>query len=330
MATRLDVAKKAGVSVATVSHVINNTKFVSPELKKKVNEAVRLLNYRPNMVARGLVTRMTKLVGIVVDDITNPYYGEIAKGMEEVAHKNGYAVSLCLVTEDFDSYLASIIQRQMDGVFIVTTRSIVSPEQVRNLLDSGVAVVNGGAESEIEFDYTNAMKNLMKYYAGMGHKRIGYLSGLSIRYPGNVRYSLYREFLAKAGLDFDEQWVVDGMYPYRTDHHTGYEAMKTLLKRDTRVTAIFTTNDYMAFGAIKAIREAGLKIPEDISITGCDDIFLSECYDPPLTTIRAPMKEMGRQAMYMILNEIREKKHSTLLLETDLMIRGSTGPAKSG
>lgn len=328
MTTRADVAKKAGVSAATVSHVINDTKFVSPELKQKVNEAVRLLNYRPNIVARSLVTKMTKLVGIVVNDITNPYYGEIAQGMEEIAHKHGYAVALCLASGDFDSYLSSIIQRQMDGIFVATTSSVVSAEQLQNLVDTGIAVVNGGAESEINFNYTNAMNSLMKYFAGMGHKRIGYLSGLSLRSNSNDRYLLYREALERLGFDFNEQWAVDGMYPYITDHRSGYEAMKTLLKRDTRVTAIFATNDYMAFGAIKAIREAGLKIPEDISIAGCDDVFLAECFDPPLTTIRVPKKELGRQAMYMILNAIREKKNSTLLLEADLMIRGSTGPAK--
>lgn len=331
MATRLEVAKRAGVSVATVSHVINNTKFVSPELKEKVNEAIRLLNYKPNMVARSLVTKMTKHVGIVVNDITNPYYGEIAQGMEEVAHKHGYIVSLCPAVGDSDSYLASILQRQMDGIFMATTRTEgFTREQFENLIESGVAVVNGrGVGSEVNFNYKNAISNLVRYLTGMGHKRIGFLSGISLEPPGNTRYVLYRETIEQQGLEFDDRWAVDGLYPYKTDHRSGYEAMNTLLARDTRVTAVLTTNDYMAFGAIKAIREKGLKIPEDISIAGCDDVFLAECVEPPLTTIRVPKKEMGRQAMYMILNAIQEGRKTNLDLEADLVIRGSTGPAKA-
>ncbi len=330
MATRADVAVKAGVSVATVSHVINKTKFVSPELKEKVDEAIRILNYRPNMVARSLVTKMTKHVGIVVNDITNPYYGEIAQGMEVVAHKHGYIVSLCLASGDSDSYLASIRQRQMDGIFMATTRNEgFTREHFQNLVDSGIAVVNGrGVGSEVGFAYKKAINNLVKYLADMGHRRISYLSGVSLSLPGNDRYLLYKEALVKNGLEFDEDLVVDGIYPYRTDHRSGYEAMNQLLSRDTRVTAVITTNDYMAFGAMKAAREAGVRIPEDISVTGCDDVFLAECIEPPLTTIRVPKKEMGRQAMYMLLSAINEKKNSVLMLEADLVIRGSTGPAR--
>ena len=330
MATRTDVAEKAGVSVATVSHVINSTKYVSPELKEKVNEAIRLLSYKPNMVARSLVTKMTKHVGIVVNDITNPYYGEIAQGMEEVAHKHGYIVSLCLASGDSDSYLASILQRQMDGVFMATTRNEgFSKEEFMNLINAGIAVVNGrGVGSEVSFAYNKAINNLVKYYKDLGHKRIGYLSGISLSQPGNDRYLFYKEAIEKYGLEFNETFAVDGMYPYKTDHRSGYEAMNNILARDTRVTALITTNDYMAFGAMKAAREAGLKIPDDISIAGCDDVFLAECVEPPLTTLRVPKKEMGRQAMYMLLNSINEKKNSILRLEADLVIRGSTGPAK--
>lgn len=332
MATRYDVAKMAGVSAATVSHVINNTKYVSPELKTKVNEAVRLLNYRPNIVAQSLVTKMTRHVGILVNDITNPYYGEIAQGMEEIAHKNGYAVSLCLATGNVESYFTSILQRQMDGVFIaVTNNMIFSQEQFEILCNSNVAVVNGmeSLGSTLRVNYSGAIENLVKYLADMGHMKIGYLSGISIKPPGNDRYVLYKKALEKYGIEHDGRLVVDGIYPFKTDHRSGYEAMKKLLDMKTRVTAVVTTNDYMAFGAVRAIREAGLRIPQDISIAGCDDVFLTECFDPPLTTIRVPKKEMGRQAMYLILNQIREKQHAHMKLEADLVIRKSAGPVNA-
>lgn len=332
VATREDVAKMAGVSVATVSHVINNTKYVSQELREKVIEAVRFYNYKPNMVARSLTTKRSNHIGIIVNDITNPYYGEIAQGMEEIAHKHGYIVSLCLASGESESYITSILERQMDGIFMATTRSYdFTRKHIESLVHSGVALVNDpyGIGSVIKFNYKTAMDNLMSYLAGLGHKRVAYLSGIPLKSTGDQRFSLYEEGVEKYGLVSDENLVVEGMYPYSTNHRAGYDAMNILLSRNTRVTAVLTTNDYMAFGAMKAIKKTGLRIPEDISVAGCDDIILAEYTDPPLTTIRVPKKEMGRQAMYIILNEINEKKHYTKIIDTDLVIRESTGPAKT-
>lgn len=326
MATRYDVAKISGVSSATVSHVINNTKYVSPELKERVLQAINKLDYKPNIVARSLVTKSTKHVGILVNDITNPYYGEIAQGMEEIAQQNGYMVSLCMASGNADSYISSIMQRQMDGLFIATVCNKFSREQIQQLSNMNVKIVNDqySIGSSVYFNYSGAIDNLVKYFADMGHKRIGLLSGLDIK-SNDPRYKNYKDAVQKYGLDSDDNLVVEGMFPYNTDFYSGYEAMKKLLNRVTRVTAVMTTNDYMAFGAMKAIKEAGLRIPEDISIAGCDDVFLSECVDPQLTTIRVPKKEMGRQGMYLILNEINKKTTASIELVADLVIRKSTG-----
>lgn len=331
MVTRYDVALKAEVSPATVSHVINNTKYVSPELKQRVEEAIKALDYRPNMVARSLVTKVTKHVGILVNDITNPYYGEIAKGMEEVAQKNGYMVSLFFAEGNADGYFSNILERQLDGLFFATSKNPFSINQIKAFQDAGIAIVNGvpGIGSSINFDYAPAVDSLIKYLSDMGHKRVGFLSGLQIILPENVRYECYLDSIKKYGLVYDQSLIVDGEYPYDTTHRSGYDSMKKLLSRETRVTAVFATNDLMAFGAIKAVKEAGLAVPDDISVVGCDDIFLTECIDPPLTTLRARKKEMGRQAMNLILNEIKEKKSASVMLDMDLVIRGSTGPAKN-
>lgn len=331
MATRSDVARIAGVSDATVSHVINGTKYVSEELKQKVEDAIRKLNYRPNMVARGLVTKSTKHVGLLVNDITNPHYGGIAQGMEEVAQKNGFMVSLFMPSGDPDFYFNNIIQRQMDGLYIATTsRNTFTEEQIRKLQEAGMTIVGSpyGGTSSVYFDYFPAVNNLIKYLADLGHRRIGFLSGLSIsRYP-DTRYSYFIDCIRKYGLDDDPDLIVDGYYPYDTTHRSGYEAMQILLARETRVTAVFATNDLMAIGAVKAARDAGLRVPDDISVAGCDDIFLTECVDPPLTTLRSDTMEMGRVAMGIIINELKEKKHTKVKLDMDLIIRGSTGPAK--
>jgi DNA-binding LacI/PurR family transcriptional regulator len=330
MATRYDVAKNAGVSPATVSHVINNTKYVSPESKQRVEEVIRALNYKPNMVARSLVTKLTKHVGILVNDITNPYYGEIAQGMEEVAQKNGYMVSIFFAQGNTEEYFTSIIQRQLDGLFFATARNVFSVNHIKAFHDAGIAMVNSYDRigSCVEFNYEPAIESVIKYLSDLGHKRIGFLNGLSLREPGSTRYELFRESILKYGLELDMNLFIDGEYPYQTNHHSGYDSMKKLLAGETRVTAVMCTNDLMAFGAVKAIHEVGLRIPEDISVVGCDDIFLTECIDPPLTTLRAKKKDMGRQAMNLLLNEIKEKKSAFVRLNVDLVIRGSTGPAK--
>lgn len=330
MVTRKEVALKAGVSEATVSHVINDTKFVSSELKQKVEEAIKLLNYTPNMVARSLVTKQSKHVGILVNDIKNPYYGEIAEGMEEIARENGYIVSLCLASGNPDEYLNNIVQRQMEGLFIACTSSRFSADQIQKPKEAGVIIINGvkGEGSHIEFNYSSAVFESVEHLAKMGHTRIGFLSGIKIN-EEHLRFTYYREALKKHGLSLDDDLVVDGTYPYYTTHKSGYESMKILLQRETRITAVLATNDLMAFGAMKAIKEAGLRIPEDMSIIGCDDIFLSECTEPPLTTIRPPKKEFGRQAMYLMIKELSEKKHGIVTLDCDLVIRQSTGKAPS-
>lgn len=328
MATRADVAQKAGVSSATVSHVINNTKYVSPELKERVEAAIKELNYQPNMMARNLATRQSKHVGILVNDITNPYYGEIAQGMEEVAQKNGYMVSLFFAAGNAEDYCKNILQRKLDGIFFTTTKNPFSPQHINLFHEAGIALVNASADlgSSLGPDYAMAIDSLIKYLSDLGHTRIGFLSGLST-ISQDLRFTSYLKMLEKYGLEADRALIVDGEFPYETTHRSGYAAMQALLPRETGVTAVLALNDLMAFGAIKAIREAGLSVPQDVSVVGCDDIFLTECIDPPLTTLCIRKKELGRQAMNIILNELNEKATANVMVGVDLIIRGSTGPA---
>jgi DNA-binding LacI/PurR family transcriptional regulator len=331
VATRYDVAKEADVSEATVSHVINNTKYVSPELRQRVEKAIKLHNYRPNIVAKSLASKSTKHVGIFVDSIMNPYYGEIAHGMEEVAHKHGYIVSLFSAVGNSEEHFSSVIQRQLDGLLMATTWNPFSLSQVKFLHDNGVIFINSRFEigSSLRFEYEYAIDSMAKYLSALGHKRVGFLSGLSIKTPDHIRYELFLSSIKKYGLDMDIELIIDGEYPYETSYDAGYEAMKKLLLVP-RVTAVFCTNDLIAYGAYRAINETGLNIPKDISVIGCDDVFLSQCIYPPLTTIRVPTKEMGRQAMNLILNEIHEKQSANVKLKTNLVVRESAGPVGAG
>lgn len=328
-ATRQDVAIRAGVSVATVSHVVNNSKHVSSELKHKVEDAIKFLNYRPNIIARSLKTKTTKHVGILVEDPSNPYFGEIAKGMEEVARQYGYLVSLCIIGGDLNHYFSDIIQRQMDGLFFATENRGFSAENIRKFHENGIQLVNDGIYgSVISFNYADAVNKLMKYFYELGHKRIGFIYGNPDIIRNDPRLQEYMHSVKEFGLEDDRSLVCDGGYPYGNNYQNGYRSMKKLLSLSEKPTAVFAINDIMAIGAIKAINEAGLSIPDDISLAGCDDIYLSECINPALTTIRAQKNEMGRQGMLLLLRQIEENKLENVCIDMELVIRQSTGKRK--
>jgi DNA-binding LacI/PurR family transcriptional regulator len=323
MTTRKDVARHAGVSEATVSHVINNTKYVSPDLEKKVRDAVFALSYRPNIVARSLVTKTTNHVAILVSDIKNAYYAEIMEGMQEVAAKEGYLVSLIRYGHgDSDEDLNDLAYRYIDGIFIATSRGN-SDAVVRKFKEFGIAVI-----TDVIVDYSGAVETMMKYLTQLGHKRIAFISGLSL-VIADPRYRAYVKALEKLGLPYDANLVADGKPPYWTTIDSGYEAMKGLLATQSDITAVFALNDLMAIGAMRAIRDAGLRVPQDISVIGCDDIFLADSVDPPLSTLRVPKVEMGRKAMYQLLHQIRENKHETAMVNAEFIIRESAGIAKT-
>lgn len=349
MATRKEVADLAGVSTATVSHVINNTKFVSEDLREKVLDAARKLNYVPNHAARMLTTKKTHQIAMLVSDISNPYYGELAAGMEEVARQNKYVLSLCSTESSPDNFITTVIERQMDGIFMAITNHKFSSEVVEKLIAQEIPVVIaesaskkfGNKVSYMFVNYKMAIEKMLLYLKDLGHTNIGFLFGLG-EDSTDTRLTVFKEILPELGLQQNEDLIVYGSFPYRTDFQAGYLGMKELFSRVTPVTktgntvtqtspaapvtAIFCTNDLMAFGAMKAIREAGLRIPQDISIVGCDDIFFAETSDPPLTTISIPKRDMGRRVVDLLLGEIETGKTSSDLVNGELLIRASTGP----
>ena len=321
--TRKNVAELAGVSEATVSHVINNTKYVSAELAQRVRKAVIELDYRPNEVARSLMTKTTRHVAIVVSDIRNPYYAEITEGMQEVAANEGYLVSLIRYGDNStDEDLFDLASRHIDGVFLATTR-LNTVDVAKKLMQQGIAVVR-----DIIVDYGGAIDTMIKYLSQLGHRRIGFLNGLSLSNESDKRYSGYTSALVKYGIPINPKLVVDGTTPFHTTINSGYDAMNRLLTAKTDVTAVFAINDLMAIGAMRAIRDAGLKVPDDISVVGCDDIFLADSVEPPLSTLRTSKLDMGRGAMYQLIHQIREKKHERVVIKAEFIIRGSTGIAK--
>lgn len=330
MITRSDVARRAGVSVATVSNFVSKKKFVSPELALKVEKAIKELDYHPNLIARSLSTKKTYHVGIIVNNIANSYYGEIAQGMSQAARKVGYTVSIFFTGDNPEENVATSIQRNLDGLFIATNGALFTDDQVKSMLANDIVFVNcltPGVGSIVTFDYGSAIRQMVSTLAQNGHRHIGFLSGMSKNLPNFIRYQSFLRALEEHHLPSLEQHIIDGEAPYRTDQWEGYQAMQKLLAASPRVTAVFCLNDLMAMGALKAIREAGLRVPEDISIIGCDDMFFDEFMQPALSTLRVPKMEMGKQAMLQLIRQMKGGEREDVVLEVEFIARDSIGKA---
>ena len=325
MTNRRDIAKHANVSTATVSNVFNNTKYVSPEIRGRVLAAAKELNYSVNS-RKGKYTSKTHEVVFVVNDATNPHHGKILEGMNETAQKHGYAVSMMMLGSNVDEFCRILIDRHIDAVFFSTYHHEITGRHLEQLKNGGVLVVRSWENFLIDFD--NVLLKTVQHLAALGHRKIAYLSGLSVEDDSNVRYHAYCSAMEACGLEVDRNLVIDGIYPYETTVQSGYWAMKTRLDASLDFTAVIALNDLMAIGAMQAIHEKGLRIPDDISVVGCDDIPIAEFVNPALTTLRLPAKEMGNRTMYDIIQKIEHKETVPLHLVVDLIIRKSVGRAK--
>ena len=322
---RKDVALLAGVSGTTVSHVLNGTKAVTPEVRQRVLAAAKELNYHPSLVARGLVTKETKQIAILVKSLQNPYYSAIHEGIQRVATKEGYLVSVLSTQNSPAQNMQTMLARGMDGVIIASTSSLREFEDF--LTPSGpMAFVNAEVASHF---YREAVFAMVRAFHDLGHRRIAFLSGLSVKKPAHYRYYDFMDALHTYGMECEEALLVDG--DGTTDEQSGYRAADTLLKRGVRFTAVFAANDLMALGAMKRFWEAGLQIPEDISICGCDDIFAASYTTPPLATLQSHAVTLGEYLMYQLLEKMQPERVNPLSdkqIHAEFVLRESMGPAR--
>ncbi len=302
--TRLDVAKLAGVSPATVSNVMNNVQKVREETVERVHAAMAQLNYQPNMVARSLITRKTMQLGIVLEDIRNPFYGEIVESFESAASAKGYFVNICIGTQNLDHYLDNFITRRLDGVFVAALPHMLDMSKLDQLLENDIQVlVSGNTDvdyrrfSSIEHDYRTAMQMAVAHLLELGHREIVYLSGLSHDMRYDLRCGAYEQQMLEHGLN---AVIFDGEPPYPTDVRAGYRQACRLLESGTPVTAVICGNDLMAIGAIRAFFERGLRVPEDISVVGFDGIELGRYQSPSLTTLAVEVNAFGEKAFDLL------------------------------
>ncbi len=315
MVSRKAIAIKAGVSQATVTNVFNKSKFVSANIKEKVMHAAQELDYR---------YCMTMEFVLLVEDVTNPHYTMLLQGMKDTAAKYGAMASMVLLDNDYEATCQALIERKVSGVFLSSTRDELKEKYDKRFKDVGIGFSSSWNDFVIDFD--PCYEQLVHYLAGIGHKRIAYLSGIKID-EENLRYTAFLRAMEQKGLKVDRNLIIDGNFPYKTDMVTGYHTMKNLLARNRSFTAVVCVNDLMALGAMRAINESGLSIPEDISVVGCDNIPFSEFSNPPLTTLKISTFDLGRQAVYNLMNAANGIAANKIHLSPELIIRSTTGTA---
>ncbi|MDD3628287.1 MAG: LacI family DNA-binding transcriptional regulator [Candidatus Humimicrobiaceae bacterium] len=328
-----DIAKLAKVSPTTVSHVINETRFVMPETKERVYKAMRELKYQPNLLARSLATGKTQTVGLVISDIRNPFYPELVQGVEEMAVKNDYNVFLCNTDYDIEKGVKSIgalIKRKIDGIIVASSQ--VDNSILKQLTDTDVNFVlvdwckrNIKVDS-LYFDYKVGIAEAVSHLVSVGHRDIYFIGG-----PKNLKTA---EIRIRNFIDIMESYKDLRLnYKILEGNHKidgGYEAARKMLKNKDLPTAVMCSNDLTAIGAMKAFQSGGLEIPEDISIIGLDNIALTEIVSPELTTIELERYKIGKTAMEMLLNRIKDKKlpRQICTFKTKLIVRKSTAENK--
>jgi LacI family transcriptional regulator len=330
VSTLNDVARLAGVSTMTVSRVINDSGYASVETRARVNRAIAELGYMPNALARQLRSKRTKTIALVVTDIANPFFTTLARGVEDAARLKGYAVMFCntdeSVAEEID-YVRVLIQRRVDGVLLVpATDSSGSLELLRK---HGLPVVvldrrlSAGQVDGVRGDSEAGAYLAVRHLIDLGHSHIAVLTGPESVSTAQDRVAGYRRALADEGIPVDDELVVFGEF----NEASGHEMTERILAARPRPTAIFAGNNFIAFGAIQALREAALAIPDDMSIVVFDDLPQGWVLDPFLTVVSQPAYEIGRQATELMLERLAgdaPAEPRTVVLPITLITRRST------
>ena len=329
-ATINDIASRAGVSKSTVSHVLNNTRFVAKETKAQVLSVIEELNYRPSHVARSLSVRSTRTVGMLISDVSNPFYHQIVQGVEDTALANDYSVFLFNANYNLERslrYLRSMIERRVDGVLLMSSRmseellDLLSAERVPALVLDWQHV-DAPDVCSITFDFEPSIRQMVDYLLTLGHTRFAHVSGDLNLSTARVRRDLFLQILAERGVPAEAVPVILGNF--RIDG--GRQAMKKLLTLPKLPTAIFTVNDLTAIGLIFEAQAAGLRVPDAFSVVGVDDIPLSQEITPTLTSLALPRYELGKRGMRMLLDLTNgadnEPRHQSV--SPTLTVRGST------
>lgn len=323
MTTRKDVARLAGVSVATVSYVINRTKRVTPEVERRVRRAVEELNYRPNLLARGLTNRKTRHVAMLVDNLQNPHYTELLSGAQSVASENGYIVSIIPVDVSQPKDILELTSRGVEGV-ILTLGAYHLP--AGRLLDD--ALPKSQADEYVKFDYDRALDDMLAHLISLGHRKIAALTGVSAEMDGRERIQAWRNALERHGLEVSEARICRSCAPARMDDEEGAREMNAFLDSGEPFTAVYAMNDLMAIGAMRALKMRGLRVPEDVSVVGNDHLEVLRSVTPSLASLDLHAHEMGGCLMRQLMEAVEQKPRSRMCIQAEYVPGESVGPVR--
>ena len=341
--TIYDIAAETGTSAATVSRVLSDSGYpVKEELRNRIQEAARKMNYTPNMIGRMLKKSGSRDIGVIIPTISNPFYPQMILGIELEARSRGYDILLCNSFRDASAekkYIHSLYQKQVTGIIISSIDK--NHEYLVEMQQSGMNIVafdqdiEGFICSKVGFDYIKGGMLAVEYLIGMGHRNIAFLTSPLTRKSRRETMEGYRLALLKNGLELrqeniiisdTEQESVSGTYEFENGRMLACE----FLKLNDRPTAVFAVNDMTAFGIIHELVDRGVKIPEDVSVIGFDNIEVSSMINPPLTTVNQPAFDTGKLACKLLMDmmENSEDKHISITLEPSLVVRKSVKALK--
>ncbi|ARB83224.1 MULTISPECIES: ribose operon transcriptional repressor RbsR [Yersinia] len=329
MATMKDVARLAGVSTSTVSHVINKNRFVSDPIRDKVLAVIKQLNYAPSALARSLKLNQTRTIGMLVTASSNPFYAEVVRGVERSCYERGYSLILCNTEGDIDRMSRSIetlMQKRVDGLLLMCTENHRPSQDILRCYPSLPIIMMDWAPFEgvndvIQDNSLLGGEMATSYLIARGYTRIACIAGPQDKTPAKERLEGYRQAMDRAGLPIPSGYEVASDFEFGG----GLVAMKQLLALPEPPEAVFTSNDAMAVGVYQALHQAGLSIPQDMAVIGYDDIEIAQYMTPPLTTIHQPKDSLGELAIDTLIHRLNnpEAEPQVLILTPELIERGS-------
>lgn len=331
-----DIADYTGFSVTTISLVLNNKANKIPEeTKKKILQAVEILNYRPNQLAVGLVKKRTKTIGLIISDVSNIFFATLAKGVEDACRMQGWNLILCNTNDQHErdlSYIQVLADKGVDGILFCMARDsnkLKTEESIDLLTSLKLPFVmidrylEGAKCSSVIVNHNQGGYTAVKYLIEQGHRRIGCVTGPLGLEDSKERLEGYKRALMENAIEFEPKLIYEGNYTYKS----GAEAVEYFLKDNENISAIFAFNDMTAYGVYTELRKRNKNVPEDISLIGYDDIFFSEILDIPLTTIKQPVYDMGVEGVNLLLDIVKNenKVKKCIEFQTELVIRESVG-----
>lgn len=340
MSSISDVAKLAGVSTATVSRVVSSAPYaVSPETRQRVLDAARTLDYVPNALARGLHKSHIPVVGVIVHDITDPYFAEVVRGVEDAAAVGGFLVVTCSsdrIAEREHSYVR-LLRSMRASTLVFAGSGLDDPvlnagiaKHLAAMRAYGAAVVHlsphAAGEADIGVDNAAGIASMVAALVALGHRRIAFLAGPTSLFVSHQRLEGYRRGLAAAGIAFDEQLVVRTGF----NREAGALGIDALRAAGVPFSAVFGANDLLALGALQRLADLGIDVPREVSVAGFDDIATAAIATPGLSTVRLPLHEIGRRAFGYAERVLAGEEPERQVLPTELILRGSTAPALVG